>query len=174
MLIKKKKIFFWTNKISIKNKNSGFFFLLNMKRARDEQETKQEKESKACNMAVIGSRTFADFPFLTTSLDTVNKEYPFTCIVSGGAIGADQLGEKYARQHSIPTLIFKPDWKKHGKSAGFIRNHDILEHSDVVVAFWDGISKGTSHSISEAKKLKKPLFVFYYLRVNFSCEKFNV
>ncbi len=142
-----------------------------MKRAREED--KQEKEYKTCNIGVIGSRTFNNYPYLINKLDTVKLDYPFTCLVSGHAIGADQLGEKYAKHQSIPTLIFKPDWKKHGKSAGFIRNHDIITHADVVVAFWDGLSKGTLHSISLAKKLKKPLYVFYYFEEN-ACETFNV
>jgi len=106
-------------------------------------------------VAVIGSRSFNDYDKMKSILDDME----ITTIVSGGAIGADSLGAYYAKKHNIPTLIFKPDWDKHGKAAGFIRNKLIINSSDVVVAFWDGESKGTKHSIDIANKLSKEVII---------------
>jgi tyrosyl-tRNA synthetase len=63
------------------------------------------------------------------------------------------LGEKYAKMKNIPIKIYKPDWEKYGKAAGVIRNEDIINYSDRVIAFWDGKSKGTKNSIDHARKL---------------------
>jgi hypothetical protein len=99
-------------------------------------------------VAVIGSRGFNDYELVVKTLSNLG----ITLLVSGGAIGADSLGEKYANEHDIPTLIFKPDWETHGKAAGMIRNTTIVENSDLVIAFWDGESKGTKDSITKAEK----------------------
>lgn len=87
------------------------------------------------------------------------KKYDLTCIVSGGARGADTLAERYASERGIKMLVIKPDWDRHGKSAGLIRNRDIIAQADVVIAFWDGDSPGTKYAIDYSKKLGKKLYV---------------
>lgn len=109
--------------------------------------------------AVVGSRIFADYNKLAAYLDTIKDK--ITLIVSGGAKGADSLGERWAYKNSIPTLIFKPDWSKYGKGAGFIRNEDIVKNSDMILAFWDGKSKGTEHTINLAKQYNKPVHIVH-------------
>ena len=104
-------------------------------------------------IAIVGSRDFAE---LDKVRDYVNS-LPLDCIiVSGGARGVDRVAEQTASVRGMQTIIFKPDWEKHGKAAGFIRNHDIIQAADSVVAFWDGTSKGTKNSIDLATKLNKP------------------
>ena len=110
-------------------------------------------------VAVIGSRGFDDYELVVKTLSNMN----ITLLVSGGAKGADSLGEKYAKEHNIETRIFLPDWTKYKRAAGVIRNTDIINESDVVVAFWDGESKGTLDSINKAKKLNKSLKIIEYL-----------
>ena len=110
-------------------------------------------------VAVVGSRGFENYSKLSRVLDKVHVVKPITLIVSGGAVGADSLSEKWAEENGIEILIFKPDWKKYGKRAGFIRNTQIVESADTVVAFWDGESRGTKNSIDTANKLDKPLFI---------------
>ena len=106
-------------------------------------------------VGVIGSRVFNNYELVVKTL----SNFDITLIISGGAIGADTLGEKYANEHNIPILIFKPDWEMYGKSAGMIRNTDIVDNSDVIVAFWDGTSKGTLDSIKKAEKRGKKVLV---------------
>lgn len=109
-------------------------------------------------VAVIGSRNFSDYNKLKTVLDEVSV---ITQIVSGGARGADTLAERYAKLHNIPTLIHKPEWNKYGKAAGMIRNKLIIEHADLVIAFWDGSSPGTKHSIKLCEKTNKKVQIVY-------------
>jgi len=106
-------------------------------------------------VGIIGSRTFNDYGLMVESL----KGLKITTIISGGAIGADILAEQYAKENDIPTKIFLPDWNKHGKSAGFLRNTDIVNESEMIIAFWDGISNGTKDSIEKAKKLNKQVII---------------
>jgi hypothetical protein len=101
-------------------------------------------------IAIIGSRTFNDYYTLQETLNPY--KFKITTVVSGAAKGADLLGEKWALENNIKTLIFPADWNKYGKRAGFIRNKDIIKNCDYVIAFWDNKSKGTAHSISLCKK----------------------
>lgn len=107
-------------------------------------------------VAVVGSRSFNDYELLCK---TLNKIHGITLIISGHANGADKLGEQYASEKSIPTKIFLPDWEKHGKSAGFLRNTDIINEAELVVAFWDGNSNGTRDSINKAHKQEKNVII---------------
>ena len=80
-------------------------------------------------------------------------------MVSGGARGPDTLGVLWARDNGIEIKEFLPDWDKYGKSAGFIRNTQIVEAADLVIAFWDGVSRGTKDSIDKAEKMGKRVAV---------------
>jgi hypothetical protein len=84
-------------------------------------------------------------------------------IISGGAAGADSLAERYATYWDIQITVVKPDWEKHGKVAGFIRNQEMIDLvPDMVIAFWDGKSKGTADIINRAKKAKIKTLIVYY------------
>jgi hypothetical protein len=82
--------------------------------------------------------------------------FKITLVISGAARGADKLGEQWAINNNIKTLIFPADWDKYGKAAGFIRNEDIIKNCDGVIAFWDHKSNGTKHSILLCEKYNKP------------------
>ena len=99
-------------------------------------------------IAVIGSRNFSDYKLLESTLAALPE---ISQIVSGGAKGADSLAEIYAEKHQLPLVVFKPDWPKYGRGAGIVRNREIIEAADMVVAFWDGSSKGTASSLKFAK-----------------------
>jgi hypothetical protein len=107
-------------------------------------------------VAVIGSRGFNDYSYLKSKLD----QFEIDEIVSGGAKGADSLAERYAREMGIDLKVYLPKYKKFGRVAPLIRNRQIVEDSDLVVAFWDGKSKGTKNAIGEANKLGKKIQVF--------------
>ena len=113
-------------------------------------------------VAVVGSRDFDDFDYLSAILDCTRNLPGIDLIISGGARGADRLAEQYAKQHTIPIKIFYAEWDKYGKSAGYRRNIDIINEAEMVIAFWDGKSKGTKHSIDLAKKQGKLISVYKF------------
>lgn len=107
---------------------------------------------------IAGSRGFSNYKLLKEKcneyLREKRKEYNII-IISGGARGADTLGEKYAQDEGFSLEVFPANWNKFGKSAGFIRNEQMAEVADALIAFWDGKSHGTKHMIEimENKKL---------------------
>ena len=80
----------------------------------------------------------------------VVRENPFTEIVSGGARGADRVGEFVAQFYNIPVKRFIPDWDTLGKRAGYVRNAEMAEYADALLVFWDKKSKGSEHMIKVA------------------------
>lgn len=120
-------------------------------------------------LAVIGSRNFDNYPLLRDSIylyysieDREGENIYPELIISGGAAGADMQAAFFATAHNIPLKEYLPDWDKYGKRAGFIRNQEIIKNCDCVLAFWDGLSKGTASSLSIAKKLKKNTVIIYF------------
>jgi len=110
-------------------------------------------------LAVVGSRKFSDYNIAKEKIQDHFDINKITDIVSGGAKGADYLGQLFAQEFNKNMIAFLPDWKRYGKAAGVIRNKLIVENSDAVIAFWDGVSKGTKKTIDIAAKLNKKLVV---------------
>lgn len=111
---------------------------------------------------IAGGRDFTNYTYAKEILDKLfrrlNKEK--LIIISGGARGADAIGERYAREHNIALEIYEADWNRqpdgsYDKSAGYKRNTQMADVSQALVAFWDGRSRGTNHmiKIAEAKNL---------------------
>ena len=73
-------------------------------------------------------------------------------IVSGTAMGADRLGERYAKENGYKLKRFPAEWDKYGKSAGYRRNAEMAKYADACVVFWDGVSRGTKHMIDLANR----------------------
>ena len=113
-------------------------------------------------LVIAGGRDFSDYELLKEKVSVVIADQSDVEIVSGGARGADSLGERYAREHGLNVRYFPANWDLHGKSAGFIRNREMAIYADTVICFWDGISKGTSHMINLAKSEGKQLIVVKY------------
>lgn len=103
---------------------------------------------------VCGSRGAEDPAPLFAELDKIRSEIGRFVVVSGGARGADKLGETFAGLRGHLCEVFPANWTKHGNSAGYIRNKemvDSLREGDYVVAYWDGKSPGTKSTIELAK-----------------------
>ena len=74
-------------------------------------------------------------------------------MVSGTGRGVDALGERYAAENGLPVKRFRPDWNQFGRAAGPMRNRDMAEYAEALIAIWDGKSRGTGNMIQTAEKL---------------------
>ncbi len=102
---------------------------------------------------VCGGRTFNKKEFLFDRLDLLDGKLDgIDVVINGGAKGADYFAEEWAKSRGIDVKVFEAKWKTYGKSAGPIRNAQMLTEGkpDVVVAFPGG--KGTVNMIRQAKK----------------------
>ena len=77
-------------------------------------------------------------------------------IVSGGAAGVDSCAAEYAKQNGIKLTEFMPKYERYGRAAPILRNREIVDYTDKIVAFWDGSSRGTLSVIKYAEKIGKP------------------
>lgn len=111
------------------------------------------------SVAIVGSRKYTNYVMIESTLDALNLTP--SCIVSGGAVGMDKLAEQYARNKGIPFKVYLPDWKQFGNKAGLMRNTDIVNCADVVVAFPTRDSRGTYDSINKARKRRIQVYMFY-------------
>lgn len=107
-------------------------------------------------VAVIGSRNL--------SVENLGDYLPddTTEIVSGGAKGIDTCAKKYAKSNGIKLTEFLPEYNKYGRSAPLRRNISIIEYADLVLAFWDGKSRGTKFVIEHCKKLGVECRIYKY------------
>lgn len=108
-------------------------------------------------VAVIGSRTATqqNYSALIRHIPSNASE-----IVSGGAQGIDTLARQYAKENGFILTEFLPDYDaepENPKAAPLMRNKKIVDYSDYILAFWDGISKGTRYTIQYAHKTNKPV-----------------
>lgn len=127
------------------------------------------------NLAIVGSRTFSDWLIGWHETCEVLKQYPtINTVVSGGANGADKFGRKFARIRRLKYKEFLPDWDKFGKSAGMIRNREIIDNADVAIVFWDGISKGTKNAIDLILSKKIPYTIIMFKEESLDSDKEDV
>jgi len=84
-----------------------------------------------------------------------------TVVISGRARGADTLGEEWAKANNVPREVYPANWDLYGKSAGFIRNKQMAEVAEALIALWDGSSKGTSHMINIARAKGIRVYIHY-------------
>jgi hypothetical protein len=105
---------------------------------------------------IAGGRDFTDWEYFNAYMNfTIPPWIKIDEIVSGGAKGADALGEQFAQLNNIPLKVIPADWDRHGRKAGPIRNAEMGIYADGLVAFWDGKSTGTKHMIEYMKHWNK-------------------
>lgn len=115
---------------------------------------------------IAGGRDFNDYDLLCRKADKILSRQDEVEIVSGTAKGADKLGEMYANERHFSIKRFPADWGTHGKKAGYMRNEDMAIYADVLIAFWDGQSKGTKHMIDIAELHGLPTRIIRYSVTN--------
>ena len=104
-------------------------------------------------LLVAGSRSVKEFdlsPHIPPDVDL---------LISGGAKGIDTIAEQYADEHNIPKLIIRPEYSRYGRGAPIVRNKQMVEAADTVLAIWDGRSKGTLSTLRYAQKLSKKVII---------------
>lgn len=108
-------------------------------------------------LAIVGSR---DCPPID-----ITPHLPFIpcIIVSGGAKGADTFAKKYAIKNNIPIVEYLPQYDKFGRQAPIMRNIQIVDNCDFLLAFLNGTSRGTKFTVDYAIKQKVPYKV---VRIN--------
>jgi YspA, cpYpsA-related SLOG family len=111
---------------------------------------------------IAGGRDFDNYSLLKKTCDEHIVDKSNVEVVCGMARGADLLGKRWADENNVSVVKFPADWNKHGKSAGYIRNAEMGEYGTHLIAFWDGISKGTKHMINMAKKKNLQVIVVMY------------
>lgn len=126
--------------------------------------SKDVEQGFEIKLIVAGSRRFNDFELLKSEVvmfiaEAVSDKFanPENAslkieIVSGGATGADNLGERFAKERNDKLKIFTADWNTHGKKAGYLRNRQMAEYATHCICFWDGKSKGTKMMIELARQ----------------------
>lgn len=118
---------------------------------------------KDFNVIIAGGRDFKDFSLLErrcNKLLSMRKESIKICC--GMARGADKLGSVYAKRKGHGVMNFPANWDKHGKAAGIIRNKQMGDYADALIAFWDGSSRGTKHMIDYATQLGLKVAIIKY------------
>lgn len=140
-------------------------------------------ESQSPRVAIVGSRDFPDLSRIRRFVQSLAAKHPGATVVSGGARGVDLTAEGYARREGLSVLSFRPtelEDKRFGilrcwntepgelldqrystyGQACYARNILIVEHTEQVVAFWDGKSKGTDHTLTIARTAGRPVHVY--------------
>lgn len=110
---------------------------------------------------IAGSRGATQYKFI--ELATQLCYFDVTSVVSGTCRGGDKLGERYATTNNLPLELYPADWKQYGKAAGMIRNAEMAENAEALIAIWDGFSKGTLNMIEIARRKKFPILVYNYV-----------
>jgi predicted Rossmann fold nucleotide-binding protein DprA/Smf involved in DNA uptake len=107
---------------------------------------------------VVGSREFSNYKQLSSVLDKICERGD--TIVSGGAIGADSLAQRYTKERGLRILIIYPDHVHDGRGANFRRNQIIVENADRLYAFYAKgrfQQGGTANTVEWARKLDIPV-----------------
>lgn len=126
---------------------------------------------------IAGTRSIVTLGHVIMAVELAGLHGKITEVVSGGATGGDQSGEKYAKRFGIRVRQFIPDWNnvdvlpiviayrkdmsRYNARAGIARNEKMGDYADELIAVWDGKSTGTSHMIRYMGNLNKPVHVFY-------------
>ncbi len=107
---------------------------------------------------IAGSRLIKDYLIVKEAIK--QSSFQITEVVSGEAVGVDGLGRRFGEENNIPVTKFPADWKAHGKGAGYIRNKQMADYAEALIAVWDGESRGTKNMIEQATKNGLKVFVY--------------
>jgi hypothetical protein len=107
---------------------------------------------------VCGGRGYDDVDHVYRVLDAIHTLRPITCIIEGGAEGADYLACRWSAARGLDEhQRFSADWNCDGRAAGPKRNQKMLDDGkpDLVVAFPGG--RGTADMVRRAEASGVPV-----------------
>lgn len=107
---------------------------------------------------IAGSRSIVDHQVVVKAVRM--SRFKIGRLISGGAQGVDQLAEQWATDRRIPITRVLPDWKLYGKRAGSVRNYQMAQMANGLIAIWDGKSPGTRDMIRRAEVARIKIFIF--------------
>ena len=116
-------------------------------------------------IVIAGSRSIKTLQYVIEAMEQavrngfIQPAYSFE-IVSGGAVGVDTLAREYAQRFGYAFTEYKPDYTRYKGYAPLQRNTTMAQYGDLLIAVWDGSSRGTQHMIGEMEKLNKPVFIY--------------
>lgn len=129
-------------------------------------------------LIIAGGRDFRDYDLLERECKIFIAEQTFLksenastlnssdiTTISGKAMGADLLGERFSSKYGFNILEFPADWDSHGRSAGPIRNAEMARNATHCICFWDGESNGTKNMIENCKKFNLVYKIIYYKKI---------
>lgn len=119
---------------------------------------------------IAGGRDFDNYDLLKRKMDHLLSETvePIQ-VVCGQARGADSLGQLYAKDRGYEVRYYPANWDYYGKKAGMLRNEQMAQNADALVAFWDGKSRGTKNMIENAEKYNLKIRIIKYERRAMPC-----
>jgi hypothetical protein len=110
---------------------------------------------------IAGPRFVTNYQILLDAVSEVQQHWTITTVISGTARGVDSLGERWAKENGIPLERYPADWERYGRTAGPIRNREMAEVAEALLAIWDGKSTGTGHMIRTGQKRKFRVHIHY-------------
>ncbi len=113
---------------------------------------------------IAGSSNFNFYDDLLRALYCIG--WKPTVVLSGGARGVNRLGERWARENNISLEVYPADWDRYGKRAGYIRNSEMIDKAEALLALWDWESLGTKHIIDLATKKSLVMYVYKIPKIN--------
>jgi hypothetical protein len=108
-------------------------------------------------VVICGSRDLQNYQLVEEAV--TRSGFEISTVLSGSSRGVDRLGIAFARNHHHPVQVFMPEWERFGKRAGMVRNREMAQTAEAVIAIWDGQSRGTRNIIELASNRHLPCFV---------------
>ena len=124
------------------------------------ENVKKKLEIIEMRTIIAGSRSITNYEEVKKYLYVYRED--ISKVLCGCAKGVDEIRKQFAYEYTIPIEYYPADWNKYGKQAGFIRNQDIIDNCDGVIAFWDEKSNGTRDSLNKAKNQNKPIKIIKF------------
>jgi len=110
-------------------------------------------------LLVFGGRYYSDRSAAFWALDQVHAASPVTCVIHGGARGADALGDSWAHARGIYTERVRAEWETHGRRAGMLRNARMLAEFAPAYAVGFPGGRGTADMYARLVKAGVPVWL---------------